>query len=37
MPMETIIKRKLQQANVFYDVLCLEQRERNEYKDENWI
>lgn len=32
--METIIKRKLRQANVFHDVLCLEQRERNEYKNE---
>ena len=32
--METIIKRKLQQANVFHDVLCLEQRERNGYKYE---
>ena len=32
--METIIKRKLQQANVFHDVLCLEQRERNGYKDD---
>ena len=31
--METIIKRKLRQANVFHDVLCLEQRERNEYKN----
>ncbi|MEY8236538.1 hypothetical protein AALA36_12540, partial [Lachnospiraceae bacterium 66-29] len=26
---------KLQQANVFHDVLCLEQRERNGYKNEN--
>ena len=32
--METIIKRKLRQANVFHDVLCLEQRERNGYKND---
>ena len=34
---ETIIKRKLQQANIFHDVLCLEQRERKGYKDEKNI
>ena len=34
--METIIKRKLRQANVFHDVLCLEQRERNGYKNEKY-
>ena len=34
-PMETIIKRKLREANVFHDVLCLEQCERNGYKNEN--
>lgn len=31
--METIIKRKLREANVFYDVLYLEQRERNGYNN----
>jgi len=35
--METIIKSKLQQANVFHYVLCLEKRERNGYKDERTV